>query len=896
MSVQLREPCLRLIRQQHLSLPRKPWPTLLLLAPRKKLSFSQGTPSLHGQQQQQHTTLLIPRRPWSSTTPRSYTTTAALRVVTEDSAAAAASASAIVVETNVLRKPATKTACKLKNKRKITRLWTEYQATLLESPHSLDVKQYDVLISALLEKALTSKKPGFWGRIIQAYEDSQTLNIRPSHNMYLAAIKAYGRNRDLVKVTAIFKEYKQCYKLKSTSYEYYLTAVIHCGDANAAHRIFRDTNVNAFMTNTQLSICLADLVSLCFRKNNPVLAFRSIESFQSTEWNDDALNRTIQTLWAGLPLISSSSSPSITPSSVESFVRMYIEKSKSTTSTDKLFIPSHLFTLFQLLCRHNISPTTATCNLVLDFTDNHLGRVKSILKSMQTLNVTPDQQTLDILNRLFGVKETEVVDIYKYFLETTFDQERIGKEEIKRLGQGKEENVLHRLYSSNCVDLDCYAAVMESWIENGHWNRCIVEYSKLTALMPQASANRRVVKAMVTARLAEGQEWNQIAGVLKNLKVQFTPTTIMRILYTMMNVESKHGHPSVDGKVIFKSLQLMESVLGLQIDGDGIGRIISRLGKRGDVENGYRIYNWIRNTSQSTTRCSNSSIYLAMMSSATKNNDIRRLERAWVDMQYRKRFLDGCQDEPKELHSLSTYNILLNGYASRLPRPDLTRTKKLFHRMLKQNMAPDLVTYNILIKAFVNANNMDAANQIFRKMIQTGTKPDTYTTNTILNGWIIKKDWSHVEKFVQELKSSEPSTCSNLDIVTFNLIVQSFLQLDSKSMNYAHLLKHQNKWSHIQQLEENDAHKYKTKLPSDKIWKIFESTTGFSEKLIKESSCRSQQQPLQPSQDAFVKLFSTTAEADHVTYKLFMKAFVNIGDMKSALKVYQWMQHRLRLK
>ncbi|CAO3652319.1 unnamed protein product [Mucor hiemalis] len=868
MSVQLREPCVRLIR--HLSLPRKPWPTLL--TPRKKL-FSQGT-SLH-----EHTTLLIPR-PWSSkVSTRSYTTTAALRVLTEDPA---------IVETNILKHNSTKSTCKLKNKRKITRLWTEYQTAFSESQHTLDVKQYDELISALLEKASSSKKPGFWGRIIQAYEDSQTLNIQPSQNMYLAAIKAYGRSRDLPKVTAIFKEYKQHYKLKATSYDYYLTAVVQCGDANAAHRVFRDINTNALMKKTQLSICLADLVTLCFRKSNPLLAFKSIEIFQSSTWDDDALDRTVQTLWNGL---ASTPSTSITPSSVESFVRMYIEK--SSTSTDKLFIPSHLFTLFHLLCQNNVSPTIATCNLVLDFTDTHLGKVKSVLKSMQRLDITPNEQTLDILNRIFGVKKTEV-DVYNYFLNTTFEKERIGKEEVKRLKLGKEEKVLSRLYSSNCTDLDCYAAVLESWIEGGQWNKCAVEYRKLKELMPQVNTNRRIVKAMVTAKLAEGSEWNQISDILKGLKIQFTSTTIMRILYTMMNAESKYGHSLIEGKVIFKSLQVMETVLDLQIDGEGIGRIISRLGKRGDVENGYRIYNWVRGSSQSTTRCSSSSIYLAMMSSAIKNNDIRRLERAWVDMQYRKRFLIGCQDEPKEMHSLSIYNILLNGYASRLPRPDLTRTKRLFHRMLRQNMAPDVVTYNILIKAFVNANNMDAANQIFRKMIQTGTKPDTYTTNTILNGWIIKKDWSHVESLVQELKSSESNACSNLDIVTFNLIVQSFLQLDSKSMNYAHLLKHQNRWSHIQQLEENDAHKYKTKLPSGKIWTIFESTTGFSEKLIRDSNYKSER--LQPSQNAFVRLFSNTAEADHVTYKLFMKAFVNIGDVKSAFKVYQWMQYRLRLK
>jgi hypothetical protein len=85
-------------------------------------------------------------------------------------------------------------------------------------------------------------------------------------------------------------------------------------------------------------------------------------------------------------------------------------------------------------------------------------------------------------------------------------------------------------------------------------------------------------------------------------------------------------------------------------------------------------------------------------------------------------------------------------------------------------------------------------------------------------------------------------------------------------------------------------------MPSKKVWTIFESTTGYSEKLITESKFNLQHiKNQQPNGNALVRLFSNSTEADQITYKLFMKAFVNIGDFKSASKVYQWMRYRLQL-
>lgn len=903
MSVQLREPCTRSIRH----LFTKPWPTLINRSTTRRLTClfqgKQHTATNNSIPLNNHKWPLLISSSTTTTTTRSYTTSVALRSMTEEVSTDPAILESTMSKINQVSSLSNNNVRSRSNKKNASKLWAQYQQTFSESKETLDVKQYDTLMTALVEKATTSKKTGFWIRIIQAYKESKTLSLQPSATMYRAALKAYGKTRDMGQVIATFKEYKKRFRpTKATAYHHYMTAVLNCGEMNTAHRIFaRDIHHNPAVSQTEASLCLADLVSFCIKKNNLILALKATESLLPVDgWDKEALNQVTQSLWHGYSsLLFSTTNTPITPLSVESFVSLYIEKSATATTTtkdNKLFIPSHLFTLFNLICHSNNSnnfvPTVKTCNLVLDSQamDQHFGRVKSILAILQKLEIDPSLETVSVLARTFG-------DDYTLSLctdsgennNTTMNSKKWRMEEFKKRGKVDTEAAMDWLSKTNCQDLDCYAMVMESFIQAGQFNKCILEYDRLKVELPHLETNRRIVKSLLTARLVVAtadlsQDWN----LVRDLKISMTPNTVMRILHTLINLETKYGAPMVDGKQIIKSLQLLETQLDMQLSAEGISRIITSLGKRGDVENGYRLYKYVRSSSGSEKqqRCSSSHIYRAMMASATKNNDLRKLERAWVDMQYRNQYLDcNGEERKKELHALTAYNILLNGYASRQPRPDLTRVKRVFQRLLNQGLTPDQVTYNILIKAFVNANNMEAANQIFRKMIHSGTKPDHYTTNTLLNGWIIRKDWNRVEDFVQELKSStKKSTCS-MDMVTFNLIVQSFLQLDSKSMNYVHLLKHQHKWSHIQQVEQHQKQQINT-MSSSKIWNIFESTTGY------QKSQLNNKKPLQAHEDAFVKLFSDQAEADQVTYKLFMKAFVNIGNYKSAHKVYQWMKKR----
>lgn len=737
----------------------------------------------------------------------------------------------------------------VKCKKRADRLWTKYQSTYNTRKETLDVQHYDVLITALLEKACHGKKTGFWARIIQAFEEARSINIEPSPTMYMAAIKAYGVSRDTANVTSIFKEYKKRYLLNPTTYGLYMTALLDCGQLPMAYRTFREM-LYTHIPNSQLAKHLASFISLCVKRNNTALGLEALGTFRISELDAESIQEITQSLWLDY------STTEITPLSVQSCVQMYIEKS---TSMDTLY----LFTLIDLLCHQPFTPTHTTFQLLLQDQIKHRnhGRLISILSHMHRLQIPTHADTLDILSHAFGPHDTYTAFIQ--VIKTYTNSQSVTEAMIKR-----GDTTMDRLRDSHCVDLDCYATIMEHWLTLGLFHLCIREYERLKTDFTGTDTNRRIVKAVLTARFSTGQDWSLAAREVNKLQITFTSTTISRILANMISLETRTGQGIVPGQHVLTALQLMEKKLDLQLCAEDIGRLITGLGKRGDVETGFRIYTWVRELAGE--RCASSNMYKSMMTSATKNNDIRKLERVWVDMQYRKRYLGGCVLE-KEQHTLTRYNMLLNGYASRLPKPDLTRAKKVFQRLLAQNLAPDIVTYNILIKAFVNANNMDAANQIFQKMVQSGIEPDTYSTNTILNGWIIRRDWHHVEDFVKELKS-----CTrHLDIVTFNLLVQSFLQLDSKTMNYTHLLKNQKKGSHLKQVQETSRQRSEKPMSREKIWSIFQSTTGYTS-------------DFKPAEDnAFVKLFSI--QADHVTCKLFMKAFVNIKDYPSAAKIQKWM-------
>ncbi|KAI8387326.1 hypothetical protein BD560DRAFT_382121 [Blakeslea trispora] len=918
MSAQLREP-LRSLRQ----ISVKPWPFFSHTKQRLPIPRSHIQGSIHQQTHKWPFVLC-----WIS--PRSYSTfaTTARSLSSEEHEIGCFKSDLSTIE----------------REKSLAELWQDYRAMPKDL---LDMQALESLLTAVAQN--TKQGSERWLCLIQVYEELKQLHIRPNNTIYRLVLSAYGHTGNVTKVNSVFREYKKHNIARSVMYRHYMSALIQTKDLSAAVDAFRDMNTGSKLNARDLSYCLAEVVSAhCNSKKHKhvLVAMRLTDDLYQhssiQEWSFQASDQIAASLWRGYSRFFKLGRKRLSTASVETLLHAYVEALENNKY--KALRASHLSTLFDLICRQKgFVPSVKMFNLLLDAQSRHAyhDSLKNTIAWMQKFNLEPNSVTVSILLKTFGTQipisqtqqlystlkhqdierpgEDVNLDVCKAFINVftassaRMEQAKTVVSDVKRNGYSLDNHTfmvmaqgftkrkeldqcLKWLQEEGCQDLDSYAVVLEGWLSQGEWKRTV-------------DGNRRIVKALLAAKFAQDKSHDCQQILKPDFKMKFTPNTVIRIIDTLIHLETKNGHPLVHGDCIVKSLKVLESSLGIYLDGEGISRVMLGLGRRGDCEHAFQIYNWVRENgvSQSLQRCGSPSIYRAMMLVATENNDVRKVERAWIDMQYRKRFYKECSH--KELHKLATYNFLLNAFASQLPQPNITCLKRTFKRLIKQNLEPDLVTYNILIKAFVNSGNMHAAEQIYRKMqAQPETRPDEWTVNTMLNGWIQRKEWAEVEKLIQKLKED-----GSLNMVTFNLLIQSFLQLNPRTMAHIRLHKHSNRWDLVEAYSNN-----KPAMSSEKIWDIFESATGYSRTFItrkqkqnleltgtKAALCNqlcdlnhqtvSASSKEQTPQFAFIKLFSDSTEANQVTYKLFMKAFTNIGDSQSASKIQEWMQYRLSL-
>lgn len=499
--------------------------------------------------------------------------------------------------------------------------------------------------------------------------------------------------------------------------------------------------------------------------------------------------------------------------------------------------------------------------------------------------------------------------------------------------------------------LDPYAIIMEAMVQRGEWSQCIGQLKSMKAgvLQPIVEKNRRIVKATIAARFALG-DFLGCKTMLARRQIEFTPTTVFRITQSLLDIRNG-GQYRVPGHLAVRGLELLQRELDIQVSGKAIGQIIRKLGQRGDIHDAYQLYRWTRGKSKTGSdndeddcyakkrrRQSLSYVFLAMMEVAITNNDIRKVESVWFDMNHHHCITMPSEQKNKNATwrpSLSLYNVLLNSYATRQPRPHLTRLTRTFERMIQEGYEPDTVTYNTLIKAFVNLGNLDAAFRIYRKMWQSGhqqQQPDNWTVNTMIRGIVEEKEWERLEQFLKELCRHHYHQI-RLDNVTFNLIIQGLLHLDKRHLAHVRMLKLQNNWSAAKKLRDERPYS----LSSETIWEIFECGLGKTredlllllkrrQQFLKENEASriadlvdrgiygeaaqvmadlatvivenkkkqdGGEEGQQQSRGGLLALFQSSSsppEPDEVTYKLFIKAFLNAGDTHSASLVYQyWM-------
>ncbi|KAI9030168.1 hypothetical protein CLU79DRAFT_734406 [Phycomyces nitens] len=928
----------------------------------------------------------------------------------------------------------------------ISNLWNAYNSLLeyktkvpLLKNDPLNSKSFEQLVLVLESRSRETRQSKCWGRIVQAYEDSQTLNIIPSVPMSLMAITAYGRVGRLKYATNVFQRLNPLLSKseaqKEQLYERYMEACLNTGEFDKAFQILVEIRQSRIRTPVA-SRCVAQGVQVFLKKKNRRQAMAAAKLFSAAELGSDpsSLKSITRNLWTAYVDLMEEYGGLASKDNLlfEHFqVELFLEEFSKRTPTfgfprptvknssglyqqaNALFTANSLQTLMAFLThiRPDFVPSIGAYNILLDIYafEKDFSSVKTVLGSIQEHHLQATSQTTGLVLRAFsdslstaelqklyntlskqGKLDTPIYNAFVHIysnINTTGRAERVVLE-MKKTGcnvttdlhmtivqshvrNGRVDRALSWLETSeysqmlrnqtksmDSIDhlaaLDPYAVVMEGLIGQYDIPRCLQLYKSLESgpFKSFLNKNRRIFKAVVTMACID-TDWKTCESYIINRTIDITPTTISRMINTLLNLRKDNKY-AVSGTNIVRSLQSMETAASMFVSEDTISTVIQKLGERGQHEDAYRLYRWVRGEIGigkgtrligSTKRSSKPAIYLAMMQAAIKNSDIRLSERASVDMMYRARMLmPGPKNPggyaPKQIPSLNDFNMLLNAYASRLPTPDITRAKKTFQRMLKAGLVPDVVTYNTLIKAFISTDDLESANQIFYTMLDAGIKPDKWTVNTIVHGLVGRKEWTKIDTFVKGLKKD--GIPADIDIVTFNLILQGFLCLDSNTLNHIRVLRSNHLWSKSRQLEKDLRSAYTLK--SSVIWEIFETAIGVRHEEVEQEATRkithslstdpiktfdvSKDHPFygtlcqqitqyhentiehaskdlttnsqdQASKNAAIpSIFTKSKNArdlkpDIITYKLFMKAFENAGDPVSASYIHTWMTRRL---
>ncbi|KAI7881327.1 hypothetical protein K492DRAFT_194445 [Lichtheimia hyalospora FSU 10163] len=779
------------------------------------------------------------------------------------------------------------------NSKTVSELWNAY---LEYQPQSSD--DYEQLLHSLSTRAQETRRSLNWGRIVRAYQDALDRGVQRTKPMVLIAIMAYGRTGQFDKAQVAFEELQAQGLVDENAYRYLMDAALDTNLLQMAQDVIRNGRREGVLDEATMAHCVNRFVQVSIRKSNLARALAVLHECGNTL--GDHSNDAAIAIWNGYrKAMDMSILNTIDPMSLEAFVhaftRRMLHQISVARSTQALYTSNHLSLVMDLVMQADstLVPTAKTQSMLLAAyaSEKKMYKMGQMLQSTHAM-ASPSSYT----HVLYKTSEKMLdKDGHAAFIQAFVDAkdikaaQRVALDMQKRslvvdinshmtivqgwVQQGQPDRAMAWLekckyhlttatpQSDPIALLDTYAAVLEGWLTTGEWSKCASQYRALKSMGLPVDHNRRMIKSVISAQMALG-DFAASKRLLHAMPIQFTPMTIQRITLGLLGL--KNGSVNrVSGHVAMRGLLSMEKELGLQVSLSGLGRIIGKLGERGDLKEAFALYRNARSNRFDSFKHVHH-VFKAMMDAATLNNDMAKAERVFLDMTgwYQQHH---ASDPP-----LSSFNMLLNNYASRQPLPHAGRINRTFRDIMDHGYEPDTTTYNILIKAFVNLSNMPAAYSIFQRMIDSGQKPDSWTINTLIQGWVDEHDMAGVKQFMLTLAAHGLS----MDNVSYNLLVEGLLRLDRKKMSTTRLARRRNEWSLIKQHQ----HQPNYSLSGQDVWTIFESVVGVSQdNVVKTVQHQSHDHKL---------VYKN--KPDDITFKLFIKAFQNANDHHSASIMQQF--------
>ncbi|GAY61447.1 hypothetical protein CUMW_210060 [Citrus unshiu] len=126
----------------------------------------------------------------------------------------------------------------------------------------------------------------------------------------------------------------------------------------------------------------------------------------------------------------------------------------------------------------------------------------------------------------------------------------------------------------------------------------------------------------------------------------------------------------------------------------------------------------------------------------------------------------GCRPDP------SVYNALITAHLhTRDKAKALAKALGYFQKMKgMERCKPNIVTYNILLRACAQARNVDQVNALFKELDESILAPDIYTYNGVMDAYGKNGMIKEMESVLSRMKSNQ---CKP-DIITFNLLIDSY--------------------------------------------------------------------------------------------------------------------------
>ncbi|WZZ23466.1 pentatricopeptide repeat-containing protein At4g39620, chloroplastic [Brassica napus] len=120
----------------------------------------------------------------------------------------------------------------------------------------------------------------------------------------------------------------------------------------------------------------------------------------------------------------------------------------------------------------------------------------------------------------------------------------------------------------------------------------------------------------------------------------------------------------------------------------------------------------------------------------------------------------------------SVYNALITAHLhTRDKAKALEKVLGYFDKMKgMERCQPNVVTYNILLRAFAQSGKVDQVNALFKDLDMSAVSPDVYTFNGVMDAYGKNGMIKEMESVLTRMRSNE---CKP-DIITFNLLIDSY--------------------------------------------------------------------------------------------------------------------------